>query len=75
MNRDTSVNNRVGSELKNWGSISGNGTEFPTDHCAQTGLKTAKKEIRQDFRERGGVCRKFANELESNCWMSHIAAV
>jgi len=41
VNRDTSVNKGVGSELKNWGSVSGTGTDFPT-HCARTGLETAK---------------------------------
>jgi hypothetical protein len=61
VNRDTSVNKRMGSELKNWGSVSGTGTDFPT-RCARTGLETAKSGRHQYLRKGEG----YAENLLTN---------
>ena len=62
MNRDTLVNKGMGSDLKNWGSISGTDTDFPTGHWLRPAWKQPNKgAIRISGREEG-----YAENLLTN---------
>ena len=74
-NRETSVNKRMGSELKNGGSISGTGTNFPIGHALRPAWKQPNKGAARTFEKGEGYAENLLTNSSLTVGCQHISAV